>query len=121
MSAQIDGVPFTAGCVVAVAARLSSTLVSLQLIGSNNNSSDPNFQSLGIVIGYPSVGTSTVGPPIPGLFAEFVTAQGVWGTDQSGTLTISTLTATGASGTFAFTLTSGTTKTIADGVFNVTF
>jgi hypothetical protein len=116
MSATIDGASWVASYVWATKIRADSAFPSggLSIRGTN-----------GFTGQYVEVGVT-----VPAVVGTYSTALDAWvsvpaappGVDEgvSGTVTIATLTATGATGTFSFT---GTVshKAVTNGVFNVTF
>jgi hypothetical protein len=128
MSATIDGTRWDA--VVISAAAIQGGVLR---VGGQNSMTTP-FVALGVAVP-PVVGTYTVGPAtgatVAGSLDQDDTGAPVlqWNADGgagSGTVTLSRLTSTGASGTFSFTLvhivTASTgTKVIRNGVFDVTF
>ncbi len=121
ITATIDGVAFNG---TATAAAISNGVLG---IGGWNGLSTPSI-TIGIGV-LAQVGTTSIGPISPTNVNLMVGSQG-WVADVtggSGTVTISTLTATGATGTFSVTVkpvpNTGSTgnKVIANGTFNVTF
>jgi hypothetical protein len=125
ISAQINGVAWAAVCVKA--ATFFNGIVSFA--GSDNLTNVANAEVIGIA-------TQAAGPgTFPISLSNGTNAQLTIGATQlwqanavlggSGTITLTTLTATGTSGTFSFDLIAvppGTgTKSITNGVFNLTF
>lgn len=122
ISAKIDGVQWNS-----VITSAGYTNVGLVISGADN--SNPT-RSFGLGIAAISTGTFQITPQNPVGNATWTVGSATWQMNVSGgdgTITITSLTSTGASGTFSFTMvplpnTSATgTKTITDGVFNVTF
>jgi hypothetical protein len=128
MSATVDGARWES--VVISAAAIQGGV--LRVAGQDHMQAP--FVALGIAVP-PKVGTYPVsaatGATVAGSLVQADSGRSFhqWNADWkagSGTVTLSTLTATGASGTFSFTLvhvvTASTgTKTIANGKFDVTF
>jgi hypothetical protein len=127
MSATVDGAPWTAE-VISAAAIQGGVL----RVGGQSHMKAP-FVALGIAAP-PKVGTYSVGPATGASVAGSLVDVGngparQWNADGgagSGTVTLTELTPTRASGTFSFTLvhlvTSSTgTRVIANGKFDVTF
>lgn len=130
MSARIDGVAWTATCITV--AQNDAVFCKCVAI-SGGDSANPQ---LAAAIGAPNTGPGTypIGGPLDPANANVLTAIGgtaaLWTANAiggSGSVTITTLTAAGASGTFAFNAIGGTltgpttTKVVTQGVFNVTF
>ena len=131
MSAKIDGVPWTAipQAIQVVRVALPGLPSGLLAVNGTDRFSCP---ILLLTFAIPRVvGTYALGPgATSGANASLGTsncAAGQWsdGFGGSGSITLTTLTSTGAAGTFSFNLTPspGTTGTrvVTDGVFNVTF
>jgi hypothetical protein len=128
MSATIDGTRWNA--VVIIQAAIQGGVLR---VGGQDSMTAP-FLALGVAVP-PAVGTYTVSAATGATVAGSLAQVGVdvpllqWNanfTAGSGTVTLTTLTATGASGTFSFNLvhivTASTgTRVITDGVFNVNF
>jgi len=129
MSATIDGTRWDA--VVIIQAAIQGGVLR---IGGQNSTTTP-FVALGVAVP-PTVGTYTVsaatGATVAGSLDQTSTTAPTllqWNanfTFGSGTVTLSTLTANAASGTFSFNLVhiatpSTGTRVITNGVFNVTF
>jgi hypothetical protein len=129
MSATVDGTRWDA--VVISAAAIQGGV--LRIAGQDGLTTP--FVALGVAVP-PAVGTYTVsaatGATVAGSLDQTSNSDPKllqWNanfTFGSGTITLSTLTATGASGTFSFTLVhistpSTGTRVITNGVFNVTF
>lgn len=123
ITAQIDGVAFTG---VATAATNQSGIFAAAA------SNGPGTIALGFGA-LAAVGTTSVGPTSP-TNANMVATSGSTGqswaastSGGSGTLTITSINATGATGTFSFTMipVAGTgasgTKSVTNGTFSVTF
>jgi hypothetical protein len=114
----IDGVPWTASAV-----GVQTTGGALVLAGT-----DAGGQTTVGVTTFGTVGTNSVtaGGVVIG---QLRTPAGTWqatGGAGSGTVTVTSYTATGAAGTFSFTLPALTggatgTRTITNGIFSVTF
>jgi hypothetical protein len=121
MSAKIDGATWCAN--VGLNTSYNSKILA---IGATDNTG----QTLGIgvaVLNGP--GTYAIGPLSATNATLYSTSGGGWSAtlaQGSGSVTINSISATGASGTFAFSMTpanagSAGTKNITNGVFNVTF
>lgn len=133
MTATIDGVPFSSIVVTTIKTPIPN-LPSGVLGVAGTNAFTGTYLVLTIAVPA-AVGTYQLGPgtvPNGSLHQNNVTSSVIWDTlvaGGSGTVTVTTLTASSASGTFSLTLVpnggvGGTptgTKTIANGVFNVTF
>ena len=128
MSARIDGVPWTATCIVLA----KNDAVTCQCVAISGG--DSAIPQLVAGFGAPNgVGTYPIGPPLNPANGVVILGSAnppIWSANAiqgSGTATISTLTATSASGTFAFNAVGGvsggatSTRVVTDGVFNVTF
>ena len=126
MSAQINGTGWAAVCISS--ASVANNIFSIGATDNNTNATNAQI----IAMATPAApGTYQIGPP-PGITnganglltigAQLWAANPIQG---NGAITITTVTATGASGTFAFNLVAEPpatgTKTITNGVFNVTF
>jgi Big-like domain-containing protein len=129
MSAVIDGVAWNAVVVTTVKTTIPSPPGTILGLGGTNGFTGNYIM---IALGIPAaVGTYTLGPTsigtaglqIPNARSQWV--AGVLG--GGGTITVSSVTATSASGTFSLTMAAerGTaatgTKTVTNGVFNVVF
>jgi hypothetical protein len=129
MSAQIDGVTWTADCIGAVVKQLSASVQSLQIVGADYNNDKTRVLGIDVKTG---VGTTNVG----GLSLLVVALSDAWVGDakswssvgqSSGSLTMTAETNNSATGTFTFTLppltVSGASSAakITNGVFNITF
>jgi hypothetical protein len=123
ITATIDGAAFSG---IATAATNIGGVIALG--GWNQQTAQASSISIGIGA-LASVGTTSVGPNSP-TNGNLIAANQSWlagPSGGSGTLTITTLTATGATGTFSFSMVPNTssgasgTKVIANGAFNVTF
>jgi hypothetical protein len=128
MSATVDGSRWDA--VVISAAAIQGGVLRI----AGQNSMTAPFVALGLAVP-PAVGTYSVGPTTTASVAGSLDQAGTgvptlqWNADGgagSGTITLSTLTSTGASGTFSFNLvhivTASTgTRAITNGAFNITF
>ncbi len=129
-SAKIDGVAWTATTVSTLrdAGSLSATGAAF-LGGGTTTSAALGFTLVGTgAVTYPvnassgaaNVNLQIIGGSAPGGWANFVSGS-------SGSIVVTSVTATGMSGTFSFTLgpVAGTgalgNKTVTEGVFNVTF
>jgi hypothetical protein len=123
MTATVDGVPFSGTITVAAIAAGNSLVVSgTSGLGTNS--------MLTIAVSAPAqIGTYAVGPigQLVGTLTAHtaVSATDGWlaaGPSGSGSLTISTLTSTGATGTFSFVLTpnvaTGSNRIVTNGAFN---
>jgi len=118
MSAQIDGTPWIATCLLAA----SWTAGTLSIVATNGT----DTITLGAIASIPgSIDLTTATA-----FASLTRAGGTWTTANSGgtgTLTLSRLDLQGATGTFSFSAPAvpGTaaigTKFVSGGVFDVTF
>jgi hypothetical protein len=116
MTATIDGVPWTGRITVASIATGNNLVVS--------GTGSPGITT--IALSSPAqVGTQTVGSTSPLVGSLIVSPTVGWlaaGPIGSGTMTISTLTETSATGTFSFTLVpnlgSGPNKIVTNGTFN---
>ena len=120
MSATIDG----------------NTWTAIQIAGVNNggvvaiSGSDATLLAVGFAFVGQAAGTYTIGPASAANASVIDNLTTTWTANSfqgSGTITVSTLTATGASGTFSYTApltsTTGTpaTRVVTNGTFNVTF
>lgn len=124
MSAQINGLSWVAACI-AVSRNLNS---SVSVAASDNASNATNAQTISVAApatpGTYLINSATVNGTNGLLLigAQLWTANVIGG---SGTVTISTLTATAVSGTFSLSLVPQApaigVKTITNGVFNITF
>ncbi|HWW84402.1 MAG TPA: hypothetical protein VNZ26_12410 [Vicinamibacterales bacterium] len=126
MSAKIDGIPWNALRIIGGPSPPSPTFAFTGSDGVPN----PNIQIAFVDI--PAApGTYPMGRPIPmttpvivgGGFLIFTPGEQL-SSDNNGTITVATFSATGASGTFSFTaisIRSGVSKTVTEGVFDVTF
>ena len=124
MTATIDGVAWRAVC-------LSVNTATPGIIGFSGG--EPLTPTTGTIIAFGAtrgVGTTSIGILSPTNALLTVGSGTLWGAalnNGSGTLTISTLTANNAQGTFSFTLTpqsgnpSTANKVVTNGTFNVTF
>jgi hypothetical protein len=126
MTAKINGVAWTAGCVT-VAEFTAGTGV-LHISGTDNFSLIG--QNIDIQLSSPGVGTFSDGPGVAPFLAQLLvggSGNTSWSTGSgSGTLTVDALSPVGASGSFSLSLSPSSaiangTKTITNGVFNVTF
>lgn len=133
LTATVDGAAFTGLGVTTIQAS-NAAVPSGKLIGIDGASGFvPPYQILDIT--FPAaVGTYQLGPlTVPNGSLHLIstpTSSGIWDTLQpnaSGTIVVTSLTASSASGTFTLTLqalgTTGVsgTKTVTNGVFNVKF
>lgn len=128
MSARIDGVTWTATCIVT--ASVDSVFCHCLSV-AGGNSAIPQVVVGGGALDRP--GTYPIGgvtDPANGLVLVGSASPPIWAANAvqgNGIFTIATLTATSASGTFAFNATGGpiggpiTTKMVTEGVFDVTF
>lgn len=99
---------------------------SINVASSGNNGANLMELNFGAAA---AVGTTTIGPGVPTSFQIETTSGAIWIANQSqgsGTLNITTLTASGATGTFLFSApasSGGATGTMAafSGTFTVTF
>jgi hypothetical protein len=125
ISAQINGVSWVAACIKA--ATFFNGIVSL--VGSDNLASVANAQVIGIATQASGPGTFPISLANGANGQLTIGGTRVWEANAvlggSGTITLTVLTATGTSGTFSFNLIAlppaAGTKTITDGVFNITF
>jgi hypothetical protein len=120
MTATIDGVAWTGAINVAAIATGNALVVtgasdlntSNQILVSFSTPAAVGTQTVGL--NNPLVGTLVTAPPLNWIAA---------GPSGSGTLTVSTLTATNATGTFSFVMTasipgSAPTRVVTNGAFN---
>jgi hypothetical protein len=125
ISAQINGASWVAACVKA--ATFFNGIVSL--VGSDNVTSVANAQVIGIATQASGPGTFPISLANGENGQLTIGGTQVWEANAvlggSGTITLTVLTATGTSGTFSFNLIAvppaAGTKTITNGVFNITF
>jgi hypothetical protein len=131
MSANVSGTNFTATCLLTV----TSTAGVVAVGGTNVSSSNKtNFIDLTFAVATTTTGTfsfsGSSNPPNPNNGAVSIGGSQFWevgSTDagSSGTVTITTLTATRVAGTFSFTMVAGPggsgTKTVSNGKFDITF
>jgi hypothetical protein len=122
ISARVDGSAWTS---TVTAAQYSNG--SLIISGADTSSPTRAF-GLGVTAGAPGTYQATL--PSPAASASWTVGSATWQASLvggSGSVTITSLTSTGASGTFSFSLVPipGTSasgnKTVTDGTFNVTF
>ena len=123
MSARINGVQWTA-----IAVNTATNIGNILSVGAADGSNP--IQSIGFAVTPAAVGTYSLATGPSNALVQILTQNALWQASilgGSGTITISTLTSTGVSGTFAFTAvpSQGTTATgnrvVTDGVFNLTF
>jgi hypothetical protein len=127
MSAQINGMAWVAVCITG--SQFNGAVVSLG--GSDNAVNLTSAQKISIATQATGPGTFPAGPGTTSGATGTLTIGGtqVWEANAgqgSGTITFTTLTITGASGTFSFNLVpvppaAAGIKTIASGVFSITF
>jgi hypothetical protein len=124
MTARIDGVQFTASCMTA--AQYSNGILA---IGGVNSANPYTSVAFAVLVSGPSthqIGGLSGANAVINMSGTTATWQALAG-QGSGTIVVTSLTATGAAGTFSFvappTPNSGATgtKTVTDGTFNVTF
>jgi hypothetical protein len=122
ISARIDGVQWSS---IVTAAQYTNTGL---IISGADNSNPPHALGLGVAAVAP--GTYQITLPNPTANASWTVGPSTWQASLiggSGTVTITSLTSTGAAGTFSFTMVAvpntaaSGSKAITDGVFNVTF
>ena len=129
MSAVIDGVAWNAITVLALKTPLPNNPTGVVAVSGTNAFSGAYIE---IAFGVPAtVGTHTLGSnSIANAALQIPNNRDQWVSTTagaSGTITLSTLTATGATGTFSLTLvplpntTTRGNKVVTNGVFNVTF
>ena len=130
MSASVDGVPWT-GCVTTASNQGSSAGLRIQAF----DFSKQPLTSLQIAVAGLTGPATVSAPGFAGFSFTILGATSLsWALDTShrngtGSVTVATLTSTGATGTFFFTASADTentpaatgTKTVTNGVFNVTF
>lgn len=120
LSMKINGAAWQAN--LGLSASRSGNIVAIGATASTG-------ETLGLGVAANGPGTYAIGPLSATNATLYTTAGGGWQANLaagSGTVTLNTLTTTGASGTFSFTMTpanssSSGTKTITEGIFNVTF
>jgi hypothetical protein len=116
MSATIDGAPWTAISVSVVKIGVSSAFPSGRLNIQGTNSFTGQYVEVGLTV-----------PAVVGTYSDALDAwvdspaAGTGSDGDSGTVTLATLTATGASGTFSFRASVVPFTVVTNGVFNVTF
>jgi hypothetical protein len=126
ITALIDGVRVSLSAVGARSGGTGSAPASLLVSGSDFGSGGGTSLALGTP---QSTGTFSIGPGslVTANMSVIGAGSGGWlafATQGSGTVTVSALTATGASGTFNFVMvstTGGPSKTVTNGAFDVTF
>jgi len=127
MSAQIDGVAWTADCI---GAALKQSTQSLQIVGADYKSAKTHVLGIEVKTGVRTTNIGGVTPLVVALSDAWVGDAKTWtaGIGQgSGSLTMTAETDNSATGTFTFTMqpitVSGASSpaTITNGVFNITF
>ena len=117
MSATIDGAPWAAISVSVVRIGVSSAFPSGRLNIQGTNSFTGQYVEAGLTV-----------PAVVGTYASDALdawvdspAAGTGAEGDNGTVTLATLTATGATGTFSFKASVAPFTVVTNGVFNVTF
>lgn len=123
MAATVDGTAWTSSMVT----QATSSNGAVAFAGRDNNNRQINIA----IVGATAAGTYKLGDLMQNVGSSAILALGTSQTDvystfpglATGTITFSTLTTTGAEGTFSFTgrNTAGATKSVTNGTFKVTF
>jgi hypothetical protein len=118
MSATIDGASWVAGYVWASKLGANSAFPAGRLNLHGTNGFTGRYEEVVVTV-----------PAVVGTYSSDALDAGAWipadpeadWQGVSGTVTLATLTATGATGTFSFTVTGVRSTVVTNGVFNVTF
>jgi len=131
MTANISGTNFTATCLLTITSTAGIVSVGATNVSANNKT---DFIDITFAINTTTTGTfsfvgSTSSPNVNNA-AVSISGSHFWNagatdTGSSGTVTLTTLTATRVAGTFSFTMVAGPggtgTKTVTNGKFDITF